>query len=323
MCALRMCAICDVQLAKQLARVKDTLKKYSHVNKKAVEQWSNFTKQRDDLLRRRTELEQSGVSIQELIEVLDQRKDEAIERTFKLVSKNFEEIFAKLVPAGRGRLVMQRRADNGDASAASRGSDGEEEYEEAEEETEDDDEEDEGETDQRIRTGARARGTLGRGRGRGRGQSQGRGRGRGRGGGGHGRKEHNIAIESYTGVSIKISFNSKSDEGLRVQQLSGGQKSLVALATVFAIQRCDPAPFYLFDEIDANLDAQYRTAVANMIHELSDKAQFIVTTFRPELVAVADKHYGVFFNDKKVSTIHEITQADAEGFVEASAEPAR
>lgn len=32
--------------------------------------------------------------------------------------------------------------------------------------------------------------------------------------------------------------------------------------TVFAIQKCDPAPFYLFDEIDANLDAQYRTAVA-------------------------------------------------------------
>jgi structural maintenance of chromosome 3 (chondroitin sulfate proteoglycan 6) len=36
----------------------------------------------------------------------------------------------------------------------------------------------------------------------------------------------------------------------------------VALALIFAIQRCDPAPFYLFDEIDANLDAQYRAAVA-------------------------------------------------------------
>jgi structural maintenance of chromosome 3 (chondroitin sulfate proteoglycan 6) len=64
--------------------------------------------------------------------------------------------------------------------------------------------------------------------------------------------------EKYT----QVSFNSKVDEGLRIQQLSGGQKSLVALATVFAIQKCDPAPFYLFDEIDANLDAQYRTAVA-------------------------------------------------------------
>ena len=56
-------------------------------------------------------------------------------------------------------------------------------------------------------------------------------------------------IDNYTGISIKVSFNSKVDEGLRIQQLSGGQKSLVALATVFAIQKCDPAPFYLFDEV--------------------------------------------------------------------------
>lgn len=37
-------------------------------------------------------------------------------------------------------------------------------------------------------------------------------------------------IDNYTGVSIKVSFNSKTDEGLKIQQLSGGQKSLVALA---------------------------------------------------------------------------------------------
>lgn len=42
---------------------------------------------------------------------LDQRKDEAIERTFKQVSKEFATIFQRLVPAGHGRLVIQRRAD--------------------------------------------------------------------------------------------------------------------------------------------------------------------------------------------------------------------
>lgn len=45
------------------------------------------------------------------MEVLDQRKDEAIERTFKQVASNFEEVFEKLVPAGRGRLIIQRRID--------------------------------------------------------------------------------------------------------------------------------------------------------------------------------------------------------------------
>ena len=106
---------------------------------------------------------------------------------------------------------------------------------------------------------------------------------------------------------------------------------------VFAIQKCDPAPFYLFDEIDANLDAQYRSAVAGvstyalgemlfnstlliaMIHELSDTAQFITTTFRPEMLETADKFYGVLFNNQKVSSIQGITQQDAHNFVEQEA----
>ena len=50
-----------------------------------------------------------------------------------------------------------------------------------------------------------------------------------------------------------------------LQQLSGGQKSLVALTMIFAIQKCDPAPFYLFDEIDQALDSQHRHAVAGKI----------------------------------------------------------
>ena len=49
-----------------------------------------------------------------------------------------------------------------------------------------------------------------------------------------------------------------------MNQLSGGQKTLVALTLIFAIQKCDPAPFYLFDEIDQALDPQYRSAVAGM-----------------------------------------------------------
>jgi structural maintenance of chromosome 3 (chondroitin sulfate proteoglycan 6) len=115
--------------------------------------------------------------------------------------------------------------------------------------------------------------------------------------------------------SYQVSFNSQADEGMIMQQLSGGQKSLVALALIFAIQKCDPAPFYLFDEIDANLDMQYRTAVAEMIHSLSKQAQFITTTFRPELLAEADKFYGVTFQNK-VSRIHAINKEYALGFVE-------
>ena len=101
---------------------------------------------------------------------------------------------------------------------------------------------------------------------------------------------------------------------------------LCALTLIFAIQACDPAPFCLFDEIDANLDAQYRTAVAQHLHSLShvrDKrtekdapsGQFICTTFRPEMLLVAEKCYGVSF-EKKASTIGVVTREEALKFVE-------
>lgn len=99
------------QLVKKLHTVNEGLKKFAHVNKKAFEQYNNFTKQRDQLLERREDLDKSAASIEDLVQVLDQRKDEAIERTFKQVASNFEEVFEKLVPAGKGRLIIQRRID--------------------------------------------------------------------------------------------------------------------------------------------------------------------------------------------------------------------
>ncbi|KAI4246310.1 MAG: hypothetical protein L6R40_001978 [Gallowayella cf. fulva] len=250
-------------VVKKLHKVNEALKKYGHVNKKAFEQYNSFTTQRDTLNKRRVELESSQESIEELIGVLDQRKDEAIERTFKQVSREFAKVFEKLVPAGRGRLVIQRKVDRD------------------EEEGDDDGEEEEG------------------------------------------RKE---SVENYTGVGISVSFNSKHDDQQRIQQLSGGQKSLCALALVFAIQQCDPAPFYLFDEIDANLDAQYRTAVANHLRDISSAsgggeegggggAQFICTTFRPEMLHVAQKCYGVRYA-KKSSNVVVVSREEALEFVE-------
>ena len=71
-----------------------------------------------------------------------------------------------------------------------------------------------------------------------------------------------MSVDDFTGVGSKVSFNGRTNEMRDMQQLSGGQKSLVALALIFSIQKCDPAPFYLFDEIDQALDPQYRHAVA-------------------------------------------------------------
>ena len=123
------------------------------------------------------------------------------------------------------------------------------------------------------------------------------------------------SAEEYTGVGIRVSFAGKSNEMKDIQQLSGGQKSFVALTLIFAIQRCDPAPFYLFDEIDQALIAQYRKSVADIIHELAQTAQFITTTFRHELLEHSDKFYGVRFRNK-VSIIDCVTKEEAFDFVE-------
>ncbi|KAJ5703539.1 RecF/RecN/SMC protein [Penicillium malachiteum] len=241
-------------VVKKLHKTNEALKKFSHVNKKAFEQYNSFTKQRETLTDRRQELDDSQKAIEDLIRVLDQRKDEAIERTFKQVSREFANVFEKLVPAGRGRLIIQRKTDRTARP---------------------DDEEDSDDEEARQ------------------------------------------SVENYVGVGISVSFNSKHDDQQRIQQLSGGQKSLCALALVFAIQACDPAPFYLFDEIDANLDAQYRTAVAQMLKSISDSTngQFICTTFRPEMLHVAEKCYGVSFR-QKASTIDVVSREEALKFVE-------
>ncbi|BFZ53451.1 Structural maintenance of chromosomes protein 3 [Savitreella phatthalungensis] len=250
-------------LVKRLHKVNETLKKFSHINKKAFDQYNQSTKERDRLLQRNEEIEQARASIADLIDTLDHRKDEAIERTFKQVSKAFAEIFQKLVPQGRGRLIIQRRHDQPQRQ-------------------QDPDDPDDDMPDADAQDAAKS-------------------------------------VENYVGVAISVSFDYQGPDTpqQRIQQLSGGQKSLCALALIFAIQRCDPAPFYLMDEVDAALDAQYRTAVAAVLRDMSTTAQFICTTFRPEMIHTADKFYGVFFRSK-LSSVEPVEQDLALTFVEGT-----
>ena len=126
-----------------------------------------------------------------------------------------------------------------------------------------------------------------------------------------------MTLSVFHGVQVRVTFSATGQQ-FDMQQLSGGQKALVALALIFAIQRCDPAPFYLFDEIDQALDANYRAGVARLIQKQVNSpdapAQFITTTFRPELVEVASKCYGIALINK-VSNIYPLDKSDAQDFV--------
>merc|ERR1712203_1202433 len=101
-------------LFKQLEKANQELKKYSHVNKKALDQYVSFSEQKEKLISRKEELDKGHKKINDLMDVLEQRKFEAILFTFKQVSKYFQEVFEKLCPLGRGTLSIKSDDSNDD-----------------------------------------------------------------------------------------------------------------------------------------------------------------------------------------------------------------
>jgi chromosome segregation protein len=90
---------------------------------------------------------------------------------------------------------------------------------------------------------------------------------------------------------------------LRIEALSGGEKSLVSMAFIFALQEDDPSPFYIFDEIDQNLDAVNAEKVAKMLHRTSSKAQTIQVSLRKVTLKEADHIVGVTIQKSGVSEV--------------------
>jgi structural maintenance of chromosome 3 (chondroitin sulfate proteoglycan 6) len=114
------------------------------------------------------------------------------------------------------------------------------------------------------------------------------------------RQQQQQKPDRYVGIDMSVKFGSKESrkEGQAIRQLSGGQRTMIALSLIFAIQRCDPAPFYLFDEIDPALDDRYRATIASMVRKQSAETQFIIVTHRPEFVSVAQQNYVVSFSNR-------------------------
>ncbi|MDL0121471.1 MULTISPECIES: chromosome segregation protein SMC [Halobacterium] len=79
----------------------------------------------------------------------------------------------------------------------------------------------------------------------------------------------------------------------RLDAMSGGEKSLTALAFIFAIQRHTPAPFYALDEVDAFLDAVNADRVGELVDELAGDAQFVVVSHRSAMLDRSERAIGV------------------------------
>ncbi|MDR3582662.1 MAG: chromosome segregation SMC family protein [Candidatus Pacebacteria bacterium] len=128
-----------------------------------------------------------------------------------------------------------------------------------------------------------------------------------------------VGDKKYKGIAIQVSFD--GDQNYQnLQQLSGGQKVAVAISLIFAIQHLDPPPVYILDEIDSALDTNYRINLANLIAKQSEHSQFLVTTFKPELLEVAKKFYEVEYRNK-TSKFKETTFDRAKVLVSLSDQP--
>lgn len=92
---------------------------------------------------------------------------------------------------------------------------------------------------------------------------------------------------------LTIHAQPRGKKMLRIEGLSGGEKSLTSLAFVFAIQRYMPAPFYALDEVDQNLDGINAEKLASMVSREAKHAQFIVVSLRKPMIERSERTIGV------------------------------
>ncbi len=98
-----------------------------------------------------------------------------------------------------------------------------------------------------------------------------------------------------SGLLIKVS--PKGKKLTNIDLLSGGEKALVALAFLFALQKFKPAPFYVLDEVDAPLDKANTKKFAEFLKKYSKNSQFIVISHNNITIQAADCVYGVSMED--------------------------
>lgn len=121
-------------------------------------------------------------------------------------------------------------------------------------------------------------------------------------GGGRGALEL-VDTEDLLETGIRIIAQPPGKKLQNMMQLSGGEKSLTAIALLFAIQSLKPSPFCLLDEIEAALDDSNVRRFAKYLNRLTKDTQFIVISHRKGTMEAADILYGITMQEKGVSTL--------------------
>jgi chromosome segregation protein len=103
------------------------------------------------------------------------------------------------------------------------------------------------------------------------------------------------------GMTIKVKLTGK--KFLDIRSLSGGEKTMTALAFIFAVQEHEPAAFYILDEVDAALDKKNSERLARLVKEYSKRAQYIIISHNDGVIQEATNLYGISMNEHGMSKV--------------------
>ena len=97
-----------------------------------------------------------------------------------------------------------------------------------------------------------------------------------------------------TGLELSVKYKNKPEQSLLL--LSGGEKSMLAVSFIMAIFMFRPSPFTFFDEIEAALDEKNTKKIVELLHDFTDKSQFILITHNKETMKGSHRLYGITMN---------------------------
>ncbi len=118
--------------------------------------------------------------------------------------------------------------------------------------------------------------------------------------------EANLVLENEENpfeAGLRINVKITGSKFLDIRGLSGGEKTMTALAFIFAIQEHEPASFYVLDEVDAALDKHNSEKLAKLIRKYAEKAQYIMISHNDNVISEADILYGVSMNNDGISQV--------------------